>query len=269
MLNRAGKQISRAPRCFDEFWIARVVFQFAAQAADLRVDAAVEDVAGAAAFDFLEQLIPGQNDIGMFDERREQCVFGCAEGDDDTVAIHDLAFGTVQHPATEAHALTRSRALSGRKLVCAAQDCVNTRQEFARAEGLGDIVVGADFEADYAVKFFGAGAQQDHRRLAMFAHAAAQAEPVLAGHHDVENYQVDFTLTKDASGGRRGLGKRDLQSVVLEVTAQGIANVAVVVNEQNVGNGVGHGDAVIITGLLGLAKVKPGSFVTKFVDWPF
>ncbi len=65
--------------------------------------------------------------------------------------------------------------------------------QFARAEGLGDVVVATDFEAEDAVDFVGAGGQEYDRyarEASAGTKAAAQFEAVMAGEHDVENDQI-------------------------------------------------------------------------------
>ena len=65
--------------------------------------------------------------------------------------------------------------------------------EFARAEGLGDVVVAADLETQNAIDLVRPGGQKDHRRARQFAGLAnlpAKIEAVLPRKHDVEHDQI-------------------------------------------------------------------------------
>ena len=71
--------------------------------------------------------------------------------------IDKFAFGELQRPAIEAHGFTCWRFDIRRQRMRAPQNSVDARHEFARVEGFDDVIVGADFEADNAVEFLGAG----------------------------------------------------------------------------------------------------------------
>ena len=45
----------------------------------------------------------------------------------------------------------------------AAQQSFDASGEFARAERLGDVIVGAEFEADHAIGFFAFGGEDENR----------------------------------------------------------------------------------------------------------
>ena len=72
---------------------------------------------------------------------------------------------------------------------------LHPRHQLARAEGLGDVIVAADFEAQHAIHFIGSRRQEedgDPGQRAVLPHAAAEVETVAVGQHDVENDQVRF-----------------------------------------------------------------------------
>ncbi len=73
----------------------------------------------------------------------------------------------------------------------AAQHGVDARDQLARIERLGQVVVGAHLEADDAIDVLALGGQHDDRhRLARAAQAPADREAVFAGQHEVEHEQV-------------------------------------------------------------------------------
>jgi hypothetical protein len=72
-----------------------------------------------------------------------------------------------------------------------AQHRRHARQQFAVAEGFGQIVVGPDFEADDAVNLLAARREHDDRRAAA-AKPARQAQTILSRQHDIEQDQIDL-----------------------------------------------------------------------------
>src|SRR3954447_25900484 len=80
-----------------------------------------------------------------------------------------------------------------------AQHRFDTGDQFAGCEGLGDVVVSAEFQAQHAIVFAGAGGQKDDGNggeAGIAAEPAANIEAVAAGDHDVEQKK----------GGRLALG---------------------------------------------------------------
>ncbi|PAV92712.1 hypothetical protein WR25_02234 [Diploscapter pachys] len=75
-----------------------------------------------------------------------------------------------------------------------AQDRHDARHHLARGEGLHDIIVGAEFDAEHAVDFVVAAGQEQDRRVAATilgaAQAAADLQPVHPRHVDVEDDEV-------------------------------------------------------------------------------
>ena len=77
-----------------------------------------------------------------------------------------------------------------------AQQRVDARDELSYAEGLGKVVVAADFETDNLVELGIACRQEQHRRRGDRAQAPAQLVAVHAGKHDVEYEQVVVLLAR-------------------------------------------------------------------------
>jgi len=117
----------------------------------------------------------------------------------------------------------------------APQHALDARHQFARVEGLGDVVVGAHFEAGHALVLAGHGAEQDHRRGAVLGQVAAQRQAVFAGQHDVEHHQVDLLAAQDDAGGG-GVGSgQDFEIVAAQEGGQRVADIGVVVDHQDAG----------------------------------
>ncbi len=76
----------------------------------------------------------------------------------------------------------------------AAQQGLDAGLQLARAEGLGDVVIGAEFEADHPIRLVGGGSQHDDGHLGGATDLLAEGKAILAGHHDVQNDQVRAVL---------------------------------------------------------------------------
>ena len=119
------------------------------------------------------------------------------------------------------------------------------RQQLARVERLGQVVVRAHLKADDSVGRLGDGGQHDDRRRILGANVATQLQPALAGQHDVENDEVDLRAAQQrlhfGSVGRY----RNAHASLLEEFLQQVANSLVVVDDQYVRIGF-HKDPVIL-----------------------
>ena len=140
----------------------------------------------------------------------------------------------IERPAGEPH---RARLLGPqifRQRARAPQNALDAREQLARIERLGQIVVGAHFQADDAIGFLAARGEHDDRNLRAGAHVAAQREPVVARQHHVEHDDVRprrFERRPHALAvGDRG----DAVAVLLQVIAQQAADFEVVVDDQHV-----------------------------------
>ena len=98
--------------------------------------------------------------------------------------------------------MVRSSNCSGLAVVGgrgAAQHRAHPRDQLARAEGLGDIVVGAAVEAAQLVAFLAARGQHDDGHAARFRHAPQLPADLDAGEqrqHPVEQHQVRLLLAR-------------------------------------------------------------------------
>ena len=84
----------------------------------------------------------------------------------------------------------------------AAQDRLDAAHELARGERLGDVVVGAELEAEDAVDLVAARGQHDDGDVGGGAQVRAMSSPDLPGKHDVEDDEVGLDLVEDELGAR-------------------------------------------------------------------
>ena len=101
---------------------------------------------------------------------------------------HLVPFGVDAQIADLEHLLGR---LAGR---IAAQDRLDPRDELARVERLGHVVVGAQLQPDDLVHVVAARGEHDDRQVALLAQSAAHFPAVELGHHQVEHEQVGLAL---------------------------------------------------------------------------
>ena len=122
----------------------------------------------------------------------------------------------------------RARLVAG----AATQHGLHARDDLARAERLGDVVVGADLEADEPVDLVGARRHEDDGD-ALGLEAPRQLEAVDTRQHDVDQCEVDAVL-----GGRRdrggAVGCRDGRVAVgAQVLGEHRDDLLVVVDHEN------------------------------------
>ena len=122
----------------------------------------------------------------------------------------------------------------GRAGAGAPQHGAHARQQLGDRERLGDVVVGAQLEAEHLVGFGRAGGQHDDRRRDRARpQVAAHVEAVLLRQHHVEDHQVG----RERAGLLQPLvavgGGFDLVALELEVVAQPEPHLRLVFNHQD------------------------------------
>ena len=161
------------------------------------------------------------------------------------------------------HGAGRQRALE------AAQHGLDAGDEFARAEGLGDVVVGAEFETEDAVGFAALCGQEnygDRGEARGLANGAADFQTVFAGDHDVENEErgaLAFGVGEDVGAG--GIDA-DGEAFVFEVMADEAGNVRIVFDDEKAGfHGIIVNRKQLPAAQLGVASSEIGSEFHRIV----
>ena len=103
--------------------------------------------------------------------------------------------------------------------------------QLAQREGLGEVVVGADLEADQPVDLGGARADDHDVAVADHPDLAADLDPVEVGQGEVEGHQVGEGVADD--GERLGTRAHDLhlEAHLLEQAADHLSDVGVVLDD--------------------------------------
>jgi hypothetical protein len=140
-------------------------FERRAQAADMHIHRALLDEHMIAP-DLVEQLRARMDTLGVGHQEVQQAELGRAEAD--FLAVGGNTVGRrIQAQTTEFDRIL------GRLRRVPPQHGLDPRHQLARAEGLGDVIVGAKLEAVNLVALAGAGGEHDDRQ-APGAHVAAQ-----------------------------------------------------------------------------------------------
>ena len=129
----------------------------------------------------------------------------------------------------------------GAKHALAAHHGLHARQKLARLKGLGQVIVGAHFQAQDAIHRIAArGEHEDGDGLACGAQAPAQRQAILARHHDVEHQHVEALARQQPGGAGRIAHRTHLQALLAQIALQQGAQFGLVVGDQDAG-GVTHG----------------------------
>ena len=117
-----------------------------------------------------------------------------------------------------------------------AQHGVDARQQLARRERLGDVVVRAALEARHLVALFGARGEHDHRQLAGFPIALERARELQAagvGEHPVDQQQVGQLVGDFGPAGARIGRFADFEARATQSEGDHFANRTLVFDDQN------------------------------------
>ena len=124
------------------------------------------------------------------------------------------------HPRQVEHDVAGTDRLGGlERAVGPAQDRPDPRHELARAERLGQVVVGAELEPEELVELVVARGQHHDRHRRVAAQLPGDVEAVEAGQAEVEDDEVGPALTDRGQRRRAVAGGQHGEARVLEVVA--------------------------------------------------
>jgi len=154
-----------------------------------------------------------------------------------------------------------------------AQDRTNARQQFPRNEGFADIIVASHLEADDAVHVVGACRQDDDRQRAARAQIPTERQTVFAGHHDVEDHEIDREAREHAARLVGAGGDTHLEILPSERRRQRLADLGSVVDNEQAGfflRFVDHAARVPVAGFShgARAKAKRVGCAAPVRPWP-
>ncbi|MCY1179660.1 hypothetical protein D9M73_200690 [compost metagenome] len=116
----------------------------------------------------------------------------------------------------------------------AAQHGLDPRQQFARVERLGQVVVGAQLQPLDAAALVALGGEHDDRDLvALLAQTATGGQAVLAGHHQVEHHQLEQLAGQQAVHLLGVLHRAHTVALLVEETFQQATQACVVIDHKD------------------------------------
>ena len=111
---------------------------------------------------------------------------------------------------------------------------LDARQQLAQVERLGDVVVGADLEADHLVDRIAAAGDDDQPAAPVLAQLARDREAVLARQAEVEQHEGGRVGGHQRDQCATAVHLRDAVSVALQVAGQQLRDVDFVVEDGDV-----------------------------------
>src|ERR1700751_1372673 len=121
----------------------------------------------------------------------------------------------------------------GRRARGSAQDGTDARDHFTRVEGLGQVVVRADFEAKDAVDVFAAGSEDQDRDRRVCAYATQHVESAHSGQHEVENDEGVFVGEHTLQAARSIVNCLKREAFRTEALAEQPAEFDVVIDDEH------------------------------------
>ena len=209
----------------DDGWVFWVVFDALAQLGDVLVEgAAVGQVVEAPGV--AEEGVSVKDFAGVLVEDFEQ--FDVAQAEVDLV-VGAVAAEFVGVDFQIADGEGAFFGFGGFLLEAATGDGANAGADFTDAKGFHDVVVGAEFETEDAVDFFGFCADEnDGDLVVLFADFAADVVAVHAGQHDVEAGEVGVFGLEEFESGFAVAGADGFVAFAFEDFAESVADVFVV-----------------------------------------
>jgi hypothetical protein len=158
---------------------ARIRLQFAPQPQDLHIDTAVENVPVYSGC--LQELFAAEGALRRIEKGRQQRIFPLGQRDLGSGGVDKTAETPIELPATEVGStplrVTLWRAAPG---LLPSKNRPDSREKLAKNEGLGDVIIGPEFEPNHSVDLVAPIAgDDDHRNIGAAPNLAQQVEPIL------------------------------------------------------------------------------------------
>ena len=191
-LDRRRENVSDAPLGLNELRHAWILFQLAAKAKDLHVNAAIEDVFMDSSR--LQKMLAAERTLGSVEEGDEQRIFAFCQHDLNAVGVGEAPRAEVQSPTRKLVASAFVVAGRGRAPpVEPSQHRAHSSQKLPQVERFRHVVVSAELEADDAVDLVAAVTRRDDdRHVAMRSNLPQQVEAVLEAEPKIQDHHVDL-----------------------------------------------------------------------------
>ena len=176
-----------------------------------------------------QELVARQHPVGVGQESRQQVIFHRRERDLVAADLEHAAGFEIDLAAPEPLAPRLLLWLPGRGLPVVfrqrlglhpAQHALDPGQQLAQIEGLRDVVVGAQLQADHPVDHVAGRGHHDDADLVVLSKIARQHQPVLSGQPDVQQHGIGKLMLDLLAHLRSAGGLGDGEAVSFEVLAQ-------------------------------------------------
>jgi hypothetical protein len=157
----------------------------------------------------------------VLDESAEDGKLAAGEGDLGAPGIREPPRGNIELPARETvDASRRARGASGGDVERPSQHRLDAREQLAQVERLGDVVVGADLEADDLVDRVAAAGDDNQAALPVLAQLPGDREAILAWEAEVEQHQLRRVPGHQAEQRGAVVRLRDAITLCLQIVGQ-------------------------------------------------
>src|SRR5688572_30462858 len=179
--------------------------------------------------DLYQQLVVCDHPARVLYEVIEQPIFRWAQLDEfplqpDFAAV-EVDLEAVVHLDDIVHRAARA--------LRAADDGFDTADQLARAEGLGDVIVGAKLQATHPVILLALCSEHDHGHIAALPDGLQHFEPVEVGHHYIQQNQIGSDIAQFLNGLLTVEGLRDLESIMLQVHTDETHHALLIIHHEN------------------------------------
>ncbi len=223
LLNAGPRSGSRRPDRLQIPGILRIRFDFFADAAHINIDRTWSHI-GCVTPDRIEQLVARENAPGVPHKVVEQAEFG--GGGRNLFAAH----GQRHRRGINVHLFDLGRQRRQGPLETA-QHGLDTGHQFARTERFGDVVIGTQFQSQYAIGLATFRGQKNYRNRCQrdrLPDLTAKFQAIFPGHHDIEQEQrrtLAFRVRHDHIASRI---QTHVEASALQMMAYQAGNIRVV-----------------------------------------
>ena len=178
----------------------------------------------------LKNLLAAEDESAVFGEGEEQIEFLCAQAQRGRIDS-DLPSGWVNRQVAESN---RGGVFAPVDAIPAPQNRFDARNEFARVEWLGQVIVRAEFETEDLVDIFVAGGEHENRGgVIRGAQSAADFETVELRQHHIQHDQGGMFAVRQIERGFAVLRSEDAKTFAFEVHARELDDGGFVVYEED------------------------------------
>jgi hypothetical protein len=213
------------------FW---AYFEYAPQPEDLNVNAPIEDMCVNSRC--LQQMCTAESALRSINEDRQEGIFAPRQTDQSPIRRGQSPPTSVQSPAAKPALAGLHIALEGvMRAHSAPQDRANSGKKFAKTEGLGEMVVGAQFQSDDAIDLRAIRpAGDDHGNVGARSDLTEQVEAMNLVGLEIEQDQVWLDGGNLARGVVAILCLGGVQPIFLKVSGHDFSNDGIDIDDEDV-----------------------------------